>query len=423
MSIAYGAPKPDPDEELADQVAEILSSAPSPLWATPPPEKAEEVIREQRLDISRLGALSALYQNKAWQRTSEFNQVDAENDTLRKQIRRYELLMEQVMDRGYQRDTWITPALLSALRNDNFYDIQVCMETPGYVDRVNDPYGHIFDAVNAEDRLHLPLYGLNLYNLMLVACARMSPQAVAKLLECGADPNVLFHGSTALVDACRAGRVDMATVLLAGGANPNLRNDPDNTTAFLQAARNGHGAVLELLIANHVDTSCIDAQGRNALAMAVGRGQNDDVVTFLLNRGFDINSTDAAGLTALAHAIDHGRLPTIVILIQRGANVNLAGYNNITPLMSAVAIRDPHMVQALLAAGAQPNIATTVQHETALHVAADNGDLAIVQLLIAHHADLNIPYHDGYTALQFAETNGHANVVKALRDAGADRTQ
>ncbi len=112
MSIAYGAPKPDLEKELADQVAEILSSAPSPLWASPPPEKAEEVIREQRLDISRLGALSALYQNKAWQRTREYNQVDAENDTLRKQVRRYELIMEQVMDRGYQRDTWITPALL-----------------------------------------------------------------------------------------------------------------------------------------------------------------------------------------------------------------------------------------------------------------------------------------------------------------------
>lgn len=53
-------------------------------------------------------------------------------------------------------------------------------------------------------------------------------------------------------------------------------------------------------------------------------------------------------------------------------------------------------------------------------VAAAQGDLAKVRQLIAAKADLNVYSQEGGTALMYAAIKGHADVVKALLDAGAD---
>jgi ankyrin repeat protein len=55
--------------------------------------------------------------------------------------------------------------------------------------------------------------------------------------------------------------------------------------------------------------------------------------------------------------------------------------------------------------------------QTALHRAADNGHIAVVEMLVKHGADLRAKDHYGYTAFYRAADQGHDEVARFLRDA------
>jgi ankyrin repeat protein len=56
-------------------------------------------------------------------------------------------------------------------------------------------------------------------------------------------------------------------------------------------------------------------------------------------------------------------------------------------------------------------------------LAANNGDAALVQLLLKHNAEIDaiIPEGEkqGWTALKIAESEGHEEVIQVLKAAGA----
>jgi len=57
---------------------------------------------------------------------------------------------------------------------------------------------------------------------------------------------------------------------------------------------------------------------------------------------------------------------------------------------------------------------------TAIHIAAQNGHLTVVEFIISAGADVNIANKTGATALHMSQEYGFFWVSKALRDAGAD---
>ena len=58
--------------------------------------------------------------------------------------------------------------------------------------------------------------------------------------------------------------------------------------------------------------------------------------------------------------------------------------------------------------------------ETALHLAAANGHLNIVNTLLDNGSDINAQNKHGETALHLAAANGHLNIVNTLLDNGSD---
>ena len=78
------------------------------------------------------------------------------------------------------------------------------------------------------------------------------------------------------------------------------------------------------------------------------------------------------------------------------------------------------VVRLLIEAGADKAAAHSTG-ATAVFIAAQNGHLEVVRLLIEAGADKDAVKNNGGTALQIAAHNGHLEVVRFLLEAGADK--
>ncbi|MDQ3822900.1 MAG: ankyrin repeat domain-containing protein, partial [Actinomycetota bacterium] len=85
----------------------------------------------------------------------------------------------------------------------------------------------------------------------------------------------------------------------------------------------------------------------------------------------------------------------------------------VRPLQTAAFVQDAELGRILLDAGADPN-GTAEGGFTALHSAAQHGDLAFVRLLLERGADPDAEF-DGKRAVDFAEEAGAEGVVELLR--------
>jgi ankyrin repeat protein len=204
---------------------------------------------------------------------------------------------------------------------------------------------------------------------------------------------------TALLFAARDGHLDAARALIEAGADVNQASAGDKSTPIVMAAANGHF----------------------------------DLTKFFLDYGADPNVPNDLGLTALYAAIDLQWAP-------KGWFPN--------PSIAQEQISYLDLMKSLLDAGANPNariakklwFRASGDHSwidtagsTAFLRAAQSLDLKAMKLLLAYHADPDLPTTGGDTALHVACGIGwgyHYNInspdyswmdeVKFLMQLGAD---
>lgn len=157
-------------------------------------------------------------------------------------------------------------------------------------------------------------------------------------------------------------------------------------------------------------------------ALRAAQSGDSEALTELLEAGGNPDAPDRHGFTALARAAQYDRLDMVKALLVVGADPNAPCKWGITPLMAAKSVG---VAEALLAAGADVDAATHFDKSglepghTALMKAAGRGDLPIIELLLAHGADVEAKDSEGRTALVRAAADGNAQVSQALIDAGA----
>jgi len=195
--------------------------------------------------------------------------------------------------------------------------------------------------------------------------------------------------------------------------SPELVNakDDNGVSAALWAMYRGHRELANSIVEKGAQLNLFEAS-------AVG---NEAVVQRLVAENpTAINEYSPDGFTALALACFFGNPAALDALLAAGANPNAVAQNRmkVTPLHSAVAHRVGTvalaMTKTLLAHNAEVNISQEGGW-TPLHQAAAHGQNEIVEQLLARGANLDAQSDDGRTALQMAEEAKHTQTVELLR--------
>ena len=221
-------------------------------------------------------------------------------------------------------------------------------------------------------------------------------------------------GSTALMHAAASGTVPIMQALIDGGADVNGKNSRAATALHWAA---GDDAKVKLLLLNGAAVNAKTVEGRTPLYAAATMPGGAAAVRHLLEAGADVNAATLVGTTPLFPAVNVSAEMTR-LLLDKGADVNRATLSGVTPIMFT---RDAAIVQLLVAHGADVKARSKVG-ETALMDAAARGDLAAAKLLVERGADVNAVDHRGYTPLIFAaHYDGDAiELVRLLLSRGAD---
>lgn len=109
-----------------------------------------------------------------------------------------------------------------------------------------------------------------------------------------------------------------------------------------------------------------------------------------------------------------------ILLQQYGAYPDWEGDSHYTPLTIAAGNGHLDMVELLLNNRAGPSRYDDVGYKSPLIVAARNGHLDVVDLLLRRGADIDYANIYRKTALMYAAQKGHIKIVKKLLEKGAD---
>lgn len=129
-----------------------------------------------------------------------------------------------------------------------------------------------------------------------------------------------------------------------------------------------------------------------------------------------VNTHSVDGFTPLGFAVFFAHPEIVDVLLEAGADVNLASRESmkVAPLASASAAGQYEIAKKLIAHGANVNSRATSDF-TPLHESAARGQLEFATLLIENGADLNAKTADGKTPLDYAREHNRTEMVELLQ--------
>jgi ankyrin repeat protein len=215
-------------------------------------------------------------------------------------------------------------------------------------------------------------------------------------------------------------------VLVAGCASGDADVAPDTAPAgdrLLAAAEAGDVAALRRALADGAPVDGRDRRGRTPLMVATV-ARRTEVFRALLDAGADVDLQDDQRDNPFLYAGAEGILDILQLAHQAGADPTITNRFGGTALIPAAERGHVDVVRYLLT-----DTAVDVNHVNRLGwtalleaiVLSDGGPRhqQIVQLLIEHGADVDIPDGNGVRPLALAQARGQTAVVGLLTAAGA----
>jgi ankyrin repeat protein len=250
-----------------------------------------------------------------------------------------------------------------------------------------------------------PLSGTRLHYAVLWDLPSMTEIIVNEEHSQNVNSHDFTNSATPLHLASKSGHLEVARILIEGGADVSALDDDGRTTLHL-ASQSGHLEVARMLVERDADVSAQDDDGRTTLHLASKSGHLE-VARILIEGGADVSAQDEDGRTPLHLASKAGRLEVARMLIERGADVSALDNEGQTPLQVASGAGEPEVAHMLIERGA----AVLTQDEggwTPLHQASHgdwngtSGHLEVARMLIECGADLSARDKDDQTALHLA---------------------
>jgi ankyrin repeat protein len=188
---------------------------------------------------------------------------------------------------------------------------------------------------------------------------------------------------------------------------------------LVEAAKNHDAKTVRALVSQHAEVNARADDGSTALLWAAH--SNDlDLAELLLAAGADANAANEFRMTPLSQACTNGSDAFVRLLLKSGANPNTPIGTGVTPLMTCAKSGSVDAVKRLVEFGAAIEAREPDQHQTALMWAASEHHLDVVRALIDAHADLKAHSKSGFTAMHFAAREGDHEMVELLLAAGVN---
>lgn len=285
------------------------------------------------------------------------------------------------------------------------------------------------------------------------ACILRGGSIVKMLIDAGADVNQAdaLTDVTPLIWAARANNLQAITLLCEAGANLEA-TDHEGHTALIGAVTMGNEIAVNVLLQNGATIDGAHPKG-TTMFVAVAKSQVSALRT-LISFGAEVNvKSQITGLTLLMHAAGSSSSAEMVkILLDAGADITAKDYRGYSALMVAAEVNDVAMIRALstypgievdqkshhkLAAfdaadsdnyrsaadsleRRAPTRGIFLCSETALMIAARNGNPQAVEALLDLNARVNARNDQGYTVLMLAAGSGVSESVVVLCARGAN---
>lgn len=271
------------------------------------------------------------------------------------------------------------------------------------------------------------LLSIALLSIFISACVSVNSS------DRTANANAKTENTAPLISAVEENNEDRVGYLLKHGADPNTRDDMEET-ALMKAAGNNNCEIAELLLTHGADANMSRPSGRNPLIIATSEGHYE-MLELLLKYGANPNVNELQ-YTALFFTCNVKEprcdLRFLTLLLKNGADINWQplGTHTDTVLIHSVRKWPYEYIKYLCDNNANIDIAGEGGN-TALMEAIRVCRHDIVDLLLKRKALVNICNPDGYTALDYAlfnlepDTFSQKNpknvnsIIKLLREHGA----
>uniref|UniRef100_A0A8C1KAY1 Ankyrin repeat domain 52a n=1 Tax=Cyprinus carpio TaxID=7962 RepID=A0A8C1KAY1_CYPCA len=214
-----------------------------------------------------------------------------------------------------------------------------------------------------------------------------------------------------------SGHWECVTVLIESGAYVDAC-DPVGRSVLYVASQKGHARCVELLLCQSASFLSRDFQGRTAVHLAASCG-HADILSNLLSAADHSHPhdpiTDRHGYTPAHWAAYHGHEDCLDVLLELKP-CSIQEGNPFTPLHCALINGHSGSAELLLESSVCNSLVNIrdAKGRTPLHAAAVAEDVAGLQLVLRHGADINAVDHSGRSALMVAADNGQSGAVALL---------